>query len=112
MANKKYSKTDLAATKVQVQAGPNGIMWLNVDNTANTAKSFLQLFDALSANVTVGSTVPTITIVIPGSSAYDTAFTNDTKLDFATGLTIAATTTATGSSAPVSSVGINANLTV
>ena len=107
MANLKKSGT-LSATKVELFSGDVGIVWISLGNQANTATTYLQIFDADSDDVTVGTTAPTLSIPIPASSAYDTAFAPPmVKIDFTNGCTVAATTTRTGSTAPGTAVDYN-----
>lgn len=107
MANLKKSGT-LNATKAVLAAGDCGVVWINIGNHANSAVTYLQLFDAVTGDVTVGSTTPTLSIPIPAGAGYDTAFdTAMVKFDFTNGCVVAATTTRTGSTNPGTAVDYN-----
>ena len=68
---------------------------------ANATAVFVQIFDALAANVIIGTTVPKISFWVPGSGGYD-LWPTVAILHWGngTGLSAAATTTATGSTDP------------
>lgn len=68
----------------------------------NTAKAYVQLFDA--ASVTVGTTVPKWSICVPPESAANLANVN---LGFSNSIKVAATTTPTGSTAPSTALDCN-----
>ncbi len=105
-----YRNASLNATAVLVNGAACAVQWLNIDNTMNTAKSFLQLYDAAAtSDVTVGTTTPTYTLVIPGSGAYDTALGDRDRhvFDFKNGIVAAATTTITGNTNPGTAIMLN-----
>jgi hypothetical protein len=68
----------------------------------NTAATYIQVFDVASASVTLGTTAPDMVFCIPGNASGGAAanleFTNGVNM--ATAITLACTTTATGSTAP------------
>lgn len=69
-----------------------------IHNT-NAALAFIQLFDAaLVGDIIVGTTVPNAVFVVPVSGQY-TFPISETGINFALGAFVAATTTATGSTA-------------
>ena len=91
------SQTALSNTKVSVKASAGtlgGYMFYN----SNAAATYIQVFDVASGSVTVGVTTPTYVIPLPPASAANIEFT--LGINHATAMTVAATTTATGSSAP------------
>lgn len=106
------------------QGGPKTLRDANVDNTAqecktsdgylfgyhvqnpNSSDAWLQLYDAESGDVTVGTTTPKLSLVVPASGAIE-AFLPD-RVRFGTAITYAATTTATGGTDPTT--GLVANL--
>lgn len=99
----------LSSTKAQIKgsAGTFG-GYINLFNP-NTATTFIQVFNKTSANVTVGTTAPDFVITLPGiATASGTG--SDRNLEITcglamnTGITIAATTTASGSSAPANAI--------
>lgn len=84
-------------TKQSVIAAP--VLLFNIlAYNSGASVSYLQFFDALEANVTVGTTTPKFTIPIPATGGYDT--TLNLPEGFRTGIVIANTATATGSGAP------------
>lgn len=96
-----YSNTALSNTKqaaVTVAATFGGYMWYN----PNSSVTYIQIWDVASASVTVGTTAPTYVLSLPATSAANLEISNGIK--HATAITIAATTTPTGSTAPSSAV--------
>jgi hypothetical protein len=88
----------VTATKQQVKATAGNVYgWQVINNTA--ALAYVQVFNLASASVTVGTTVPDYVIACPGNST--TGAGNSIFLDLAishtVGITIAATTSRTGS---------------
>lgn len=71
----------------------------------NSSVAYIQIFDiATAGGVTVGTTVPKWSIGIPATSGANVAGLN---LSFASGIQVAATTTATGSTAPSTALDAN-----
>lgn len=96
-----YSNTALSNTKQAAVAAAccvTGYSWHN----PNSAVSYLQVFDVASGSVTVGTTAPTYVIGIPANGTANIEYSLGIK--HATALTVAATTTATGSTAPSSAL--------
>lgn len=92
-----YSNTALAEVKQTVVAGPALLFNITAYNSGN-AVSYIQFFDALAANVTVGSTTPTFVIGVPNTGGYDAALTLPEA--FRNGIVVACTAGATNNSAP------------
>lgn len=93
----------VAATKTTIKDAPtllHGLKLLNI--TATSGICYLQFFDALAANVTVGTTPPTFCIRLKGDESLPMHF--EKPVQFLKGCTIAACTTATGSAAAACSV--------
>lgn len=84
-----------SSTKQEVIAGPVDIAGYHILNT-EAAPTYLQVFFALAANVTVGTTTPDMVIPLPASGGATMKFDNK-GWGVKTGLTIASTTTPTGS---------------
>lgn len=91
------SQTGLTNTKVAVKASAGTFGGYMVYNP-NSAQIYIQVFDVASGSVTLGTTTPTYVIPIPATSGANVEFTNG--INHATAITLAATTTATGSTAP------------
>ena len=90
-----YRNLDVDETEDQVSASAVNIGWLHVMNTTNEPL-FLKLFNATAASVTVGTTTPTNTFMIPtqgdANGAGVTIAIPDGGLIYSTALTIACTT--------------------
>jgi len=88
----------------------NGRLYGVEVSNPNSADAYLQLFDLATGSVTVGSTTPKLSLLIPrGDGTADGAY-NDYWVDgieFNAAITYACTTTATGGSDP--STGLVAN---
>lgn len=94
-----------AAVAVKTSAG--SLYGVNFRNQ-NASDVFVQLFDLAVAGVTLGTTPPKLAFWVPAGGSWEEKFTGEGKIAFATAITIAATTTATGNTAPSS--GILANI--
>ncbi|HKX73547.1 MAG TPA: hypothetical protein VJM32_06010 [Candidatus Saccharimonadales bacterium] len=95
------SQTALSNTKVAVKASAGNFGGYMVYNP-NPAATYIQVFDVASGSVTLGVTAPTYVITIPPASGANVEFT--LGITHATAITLAATTTATGSAAPASAL--------
>jgi hypothetical protein len=95
--SKAFYDNDVSNTKVTAVIGGCIIDYYNIYNASNAA-AFLQFYDALAANVTVGTTLPTNVLAIPQSAVLDTQRTM--KWRYETGCVIAMTTTQQGNGAP------------
>lgn len=78
---------DETETAVKATAGQLGGWYLYNDGAAEVCVKF---YNATTANVTVGTTVPDFTIVIPAGSGANVEWTNG--IEFSTAITVAATT--------------------
>lgn len=101
---KLYTNKALSNTKQEVRQGNTMIHGWNIQNP-NAAASYVQFFNKLAANVTVGSTVNDYSLLIAANSSVYTD--RNRPLNFGTGFTVAATTTEAGSTAPVSALVVN-----
>jgi hypothetical protein len=96
------------SSEVTAKASAGVLKWIHVSNP-NTTDVWLQLHDA--SNPTIGSATPLMSFLIPGGSGssnrgvYNQEF-GPAGITFATALTYTVTTTAEGSTAPGSAVGI------
>ena len=101
---KKFRDTDLAETKIAVDATSGTLHSIVVDNTANGAVSYLKLWDVASGSVTVGTTAPDWTFKI-AASVKRTIVLHDGE-PYGTALTAACVTTAgtAGTTGPTSNV--------
>lgn len=90
----------VAGTKVVVKAGVGDLYFLKLVNTT-AAAAYLQLFDQVTANVTVGTTGPDWAIRL---TANESVVIPVTAWQFVNGLIIAGTTTPTGATGAAISV--------
>lgn len=92
-----YFNAALLATKQAAVSGYGKISTLCSGNP-NAAVSYIQIFDAASTDaVTVGTTTPTAVVPLPASTPVNVVL----SMPFRNGIVVAATTTPTGSTAPV-----------
>lgn len=91
------SQTALTNTKTQVKASAGTVGGYIIHNP-NTSAIWIQVWDVANGSITVGTTSPTWTIPIPAGSTANVEFT--CGINHATAINVAATTTATGSTAP------------
>lgn len=90
----------------QVTTGSCQLKGWILNNGGSTA-TWLQIWDALSANITVGTNAPNHTLLIPaGSPAVVFPIEQGPGIQFSNAITVAATSTETGSTNP------NANLSM
>ena len=99
------SKTDAqTATVTAVKASAGRVHGYHIFNS-NTVDIYFHFYDIASGSVTVGTSVRARTLWIPSGGAIDSNFA--VPLTFATAISIAATTTITGSSAPSTGLLVN-----
>jgi len=87
LGTNEYEHWELGSTKVTVVAAAATMRGWLIDNTANESDVWLKLYDALIANVTVGSTVPTVIWRCPAGKIEPR--TCPEGVAFATGITAA-----------------------
>lgn len=101
--NKIYSSTSTffavaqSATATQLKATSGAVFGYHLYNP-NSTVVYLQVFDATSASVTVGTTSPKFVLVIPPKGVVDTQPAH--AIGMTTAISVACTTTATGAGAP------------
>lgn len=90
-----YKSLDLDETEEEIKASAGKIFWIHCVNMTATAK-YLKFYNATAANVTVGTTTPVLTMVIPSNGGTTGAgFTihfGDAGLGFSTAICAAVTT--------------------
>lgn len=102
--------SDVDNTAQSLKATPGVLYGLNIINggaTLNSAPSYLQLFDDVTGNITVGTSTPNYIIPVP-ANGYE-AIQFPTPLDFGTAISYALTTTPTGSTDPTNGGTLSAN---
>jgi hypothetical protein len=92
----------VSATPVQVSATATGIFKARIVNRDAVNPIFIHIYDALAANVTVGTTAQYDCIAVPANGAYVLPNTGVAQFATSTALTIAITTSplSTGTTAP------------
>lgn len=95
-------KTTLTVLRIM----PGTIGWLTAYNP-DAVVSYIQMFDAQFATITLGTTAPTAVFPLAAASVLPIAEIN---LAFVNGCVIACTTTATGSTAPTTGLDITFGL--
>lgn len=94
--------TGLTSTATQIKSTVTRLHYFDVYNP-NTSVVFLNIYNALAANVTVGTTLPIWTISIPAGASRSDYLPN--SMNLSTAFTVAAVmTTSTGSTAPTSAL--------
>lgn len=96
-----YRNNAVSSTKVAALTIPARIFYVHFYNP-NASGVWLQFFDLASASVTVGTTTPTRELFLPATGGVDGPLSMPWGFD--TAVTIAATTTSGGSSAPASAI--------
>lgn len=91
-------------TSVKSSAGELGLMQCY---NPNTSQVYIQVFNVASGSVTLGTTTPLLSIPIGPSATGGFAMPNP-GMNFSTAISVAATTTATGSTAPSTATDCNA----
>jgi hypothetical protein len=97
----------LSTTVTAVKASAGNLYGVSFDNSAGTQKVYVQFFDVAAGSVTLGTTVPKFSLVVPAGGYRDNDFGPEEKVTFATAISVAATTTATGLTAPTTGLGAN-----
>ena len=102
------SDGDNTAQACKTSAGD--LHYIHVINP-NSVDVYLQLFDVVAGSVSVGTTPPNLSFLVPAGNGTDAGgFTenfNDFPVHFETAITYACTTTATGSGDPTTGLTVN-----
>lgn len=107
-----HRDTDVDNTAQVIKAAPGFLHYVHVANP-NTDAAWLHLYDAAAADVTVGTTTPKQSYMVPGGSAtnpggFDLPLGNH-QMYFGTAITYAATTTVGGGADPTTGLVLNAH---
>jgi len=97
------SDGDNTAQSVITQSGR---LYFIESSNKNAVDVYLQFFDLKVANVTVGTTVPKLSFLVPANGAMDKTFV-DCPIAFSNAITYACTTTATGGTDPAVGLALN-----
>jgi len=98
----------LTNTAAAVKTSAGNLYGFDFVNTGN-ATAYVQIFDAATGSVTLGTTVAKMSKWVPAGGSWEEKFGGEGKITFGTAITMAATTTASGNTAPAT--GIIANVT-
>lgn len=101
MASGSDGSTILVATAQEVKASAGKVYGYYLYNP-ESAVTFVHFYNTASGSVTVGTTNPLFTLQIPPASAAN--LMSEIGITFGTAITIAATTTAGGSTAPATGI--------
>lgn len=89
-----YKNLDVDETEDEVKGTAGQIFWIHAVNLS-AAKLYLKIYNAAAADVTVGTTVPTLTLPVPTlatTNGNGFVFCVPNGIAFSTAITIAATT--------------------
>ncbi len=89
-----------ASTARQIKAGATNLYGMNLVNNLSSSDTYLSFYDALAADVAVGTTAPKFAVWIPAGGGWEEKFPDEVKISFAIGLTISASTSPNGTPAP------------
>ena len=95
----------LTTTVLSVKSSAGQISTLQCYNP-NSTQAYVQIFNIASGSVTLGTSTPALSIPIAPTSTGGLALANP-GINFSTAISIAATTTATGSTAPSTALDCN-----
>jgi len=101
-----YRNASLNATAAAIKASGGQVYGFHIDNTANASKTYVHFYNKLVGNVTVGTTTPDVTLVVPASGGVDYPI-GQFGIGFDVGITIAATTTVGGNTNPGTAILVN-----
>lgn len=104
-----YRNEALSNTKLAVKVGAGNLFSVNLINV-NATPVYVKFYDALIASVTVGTTIPILTLAIPaGDGTTPGIVVGELVKYFATGLVIAAVTELadSGTTAPATAIHVN-----
>lgn len=87
-----FTDTAQAATAVAVKASSASVSYIDCDNAANAAATYVKLWNTAAASVTVGTTAPDFIVFCPASTRI--AVVLPVALVFGTALSVASVTTA------------------
>jgi hypothetical protein len=86
------------ATQISTSAAHAFYFWHCQNQDASTR--YLQVFDVVAGSVTLGTTVPKFSYPLPPSGYWEETWQSEARPSFANAITVAVTTTPTGSTGP------------
>jgi hypothetical protein len=99
-----YSWNSIKATATSIKASAGQVYGWYIYNSNSTAV-YVQFFNTASGSVTLGTTTPVYSLGIPATAGANVMVPHG--IAHSTAIVVAATTTATGSTAPTNNVDIN-----
>ena len=102
-----YYNGSLGATATQITAAPSNLYGFEIQNNNASSEVFVQIFNKESADVTLGTTVPDLVFRIPAGANYGKDAQGFPIKYCPVGLTVACTSTRTGSGSPASNCSLN-----
>ena len=96
-ATNTFNSNALGSTVTNIKTSPGNLWGMSAFN-GHAAACFIQVFDALAANVVLGTTAPTFVLPVAGT-AISNVFPTIPIRNFKVAISVASTTTATGSTA-------------
>jgi hypothetical protein len=94
----------VGAVATEAKAGPGQMYGMTLGNS-NATPVYVQMFDALAANVILGTTAPKYSFLVPAGGTLARDFSNG--VEFSNAITFACTSTRTGNVAAANSVDVN-----
>lgn len=101
-----HRDTDVDNTAQAMLASAGYLDWTHVHNP-NGETAFFHVYDALAADVTVGTTAPKQSYWVPANGSFDLPL-GQKRMYFRTGITYAATKAITGNDDPTTGLILNA----
>lgn len=93
LASSLFNDTANAATAIAVKASSSTIYYIEADNTANAAVTYLKLWNTAAGSVVVGTTAPDMVLPLLASTKHVFVFPGGTAF-FSSALSCASVTTA------------------
>jgi len=94
-----FTDTAMGATIDAVKASSATVYYVQVDNSANGAASYVKLYNVASGSVVVGTTVPDQVIFVPGNARVTEVYTTVAAPGKAFGTALSAACTTAGGTA-------------
>jgi hypothetical protein len=99
-----FTDTDNAGVVIAVKASSAVIYAIDVDNTANSAISYVKLWNTAAASVTIGTTAPVLILPIPASTRTPVVIPAGIAFDTAVAVATVTAAGTAGTTGPTSDV--------
>ncbi len=100
-----FFSPSLSGDVAGIKTEPGRVYGYSLANPNPSGNAFVQFFNAGMSGVSLGTTVPKMSIAVPASGSVNLAF--DTPLVFDTAISVAATKTSNGSGTPYQGITTN-----